>query len=297
MARIFHKEIGPLMPLGHKYNCIILPGRISLPSYHSLLGESKEIVLWLHNNPHEFLPPVDLAFFRNPDFHRKLKLVIVVSEFAKKNLSHQSGISLDKIEVIHNVVSPVDSDVSKFRQIEKPRLIYTSAADRGLRTALSALSTIERDFVFDIYGDLPEGFLDSCSRQIRLDDRFHFHGKKLHFEILEAFSRAHIFAYPANYLETFCISLAEAIFAGCIPVFNAVGALPETSLGFGISYFHEDFDDFEVHERKFLPAINEAFKILDSGGFDPLAQIERAKQSFTLEQFIVSWFQIAAKLI
>jgi len=72
-----------------------------------LLEDNKDIVLWLHNNPNEFLPPVNLASFRNPALHNKIKCVITVSNYAKQKLVEQSGISADKVVTIYNAVDDI----------------------------------------------------------------------------------------------------------------------------------------------------------------------------------------------
>lgn len=297
MAQLFHEKVGPFLPLAEKFNCILLPGVISLPSYHSLLEQEKDIVLWLHNNPNEFLPPVDINFFRNAEFHRKLRLVITVSNYAKQKLVEQSGISADKVATIYNAVNEVPTNPSKYADIQIPKLLYVAQPERGLIVALNALHQRSEEFTFDIYGDVPNDFLISLPRSILIDERFVFHGRRPHVEVLKALSNAHIFVYPATWFETFCVSLVEALSAECISVYNTIGSLSEVGMGNGITYLHEDLSDIAGHALKLNAAIGQAFKLLGSQTFDPSLQRESVTSRYSHENFIISWFKLASPLL
>lgn len=305
MAKLFHEKVAPFLPLADKYNCILLPGIISLPSYSSLFDDRKEIVLWLHNNPNEFLPPVNLDFFRNPNFHKKLRKVVTVSEYAKQILIEQSGISAEKVAVIHNAIERVTAEPSKFTDLDCPKFIYVSQPERGLVIALNALHQRKESFTFDIFGDVPEEFLLSLPRDILIDERFVFHGRRPHDEILDALAKAHVFVYPAIWYETFCVSLVEALAAGCIAVYNLIGSLPEVGMGYGITYQHTDLGDMEGHCKKLNQGLDKAFKLMNSGPsellnseiFNPKSQIEAARVNFSENRFIISWFALAAELL
>lgn len=297
MAELFHTRVAPLLPLAERFNCILLPGVISFPSYHSLLEDEKDIVLWLHNNPNEFLPPVNTDFFRNPEFHRKLRKVITVSEYAKEKLVEQSGISEDKVTVIHNSIKSVPIDLSKYSDGSKPKLIYVSQPERGLEIALKTLHERNEEFSFDIYCDVPEEFLSALPSDVMADERIVFHGRRSHDDVLEALAKSHIFVYPSTWYETFCISLVEALSAGCIAVYNSIGSLPEIGMSYGISYVQTELNETEIHSQKLNAALDQAFELLQSGEFNPITQRDEVLSAYSNENFITSWFTLASNLM
>jgi glycosyltransferase involved in cell wall biosynthesis len=297
MAKLFHDLVGSYLPLAEKYNCIVLPGLINLPSYESLLTEDKDIVLWLHNNPNEFLPPVNLPFFQREDFHKKLAKVIVVSRYAQKILTEQSGIPEEKIEVVHNAIAEIPVDLGKFETIEEPRLIYISQPERGLSIALRTLHGRSERFRFDIYCDVSSEFLASLPENVTKDDRFNFHGRRPREEVLEALAGAHIFVYPSTWYETFCVSLVEALASGCIAVYNSIGSLPEIGMGHGLTYLQTDLSDEVSHHEKLDVTLTDAFDLLTSRLFNPANQIDAVLARYSHEAFIISWFKVASNLL
>lgn len=54
-----------------------------------------------------------------------------------------------------------------------------------------------------------------------------------HKELAEHMKEAAFFAYPNTWEETSCVTLIEAMRTGCYPVISNLGALPETSCGYG----------------------------------------------------------------
>ena len=48
---------------------------------------------------------------------------------------------------------------------------------------------------------------------------------------IEELMKSQILLYPCNYDELFCVSVAEAQYAGAYPITSATGALPTTNMG------------------------------------------------------------------
>lgn len=292
MARLFHEHVAPSVPNLENVNFIILPGRISLPSYQQLLEDNRDIVLWIHNNPASFLPPVDLDFFQSRRLHSKLKKVITVSNFAREVLVQQSGIDSSKVVVIHNVVEFAELKIDKFKDVALPQLIYSSDSDRGLEIALTVLHESSEDFKFNIYSSIDDAFRKTLNAEVLCDPRFNFLGRKSHEDLIEALRDAQIFLYPCTFPETFCLALGEALAAGCLCVYPNIGALKEVGMGHGLTYSLTESTDVNQHTEEFRKNVGEAFHALKSNTHLFYQQREEILAAFSLDKFKSEWFKV-----
>lgn len=150
----------------------------------------------------------------------------------------------DKSTVIANGIEPLGL---KSKPTDKIRLIYTSTPHRGLEILVPVFEHLYKQFdgqieldvfsSFNIYGwperDAPyEELFERC----RQHPGINYHGFQPNSVVREALEKAHIFAYPSIWQETFCIALAEAMSAGCLCVHPNLAALPETSGGLTVMY-------------------------------------------------------------
>ena len=63
-----------------------------------------------------------------------------------------------------------------------------------------------------------------------------YHGLAPNHELRAALRTMHILAYPSTFAETACLSVMEAMAAGCRVVVPSYGALPETTGGYARVY-------------------------------------------------------------
>ncbi len=178
--------------------------------------------------------------------------------------------------VIHNSYAPIPT-------IEKPkdkiRLIYTSTPHRGLEILVPVFEylyerypgQIELDVFssFNIYGwperDRPyEQLFDRC----RNHPGINYHGFQPNSVVREALQKAHIFAYPSIWKETFCIAMAEAMSAKCVCVHSDLAALPEISAKLNVMYRYTD--DINAHARTFMESLDFVIQKHLSNGIDSL---------------------------
>ncbi len=81
-------------------------------------------------------------------------------------------------------------------------------------------------------------------------------------ELKKSLSSSHIFAYPNIMVETFCLSLLEAMSAGCLCVHPNYGCLPETASNWTMMYnYHEKIIS---HEERFYEELKKAIKIVNT---------------------------------
>jgi glycosyltransferase involved in cell wall biosynthesis len=79
---------------------------------------------------------------------------------------------------------------------------------------------------------------------LRQTDNVTYHGHKDNKTVLEHLENSHIFLYPCVWKETSCISLIEAIRAGCLAIHPNYGALAETAASTTLLYdYSEDYNE------------------------------------------------------
>lgn len=283
MAKTFHNSIMPMLSKLDNYNCVIMPGMIyPLENY---LKNGKGFLIWMHNTPSQFNQEV-YHFFNNPLLRERLKYIIVPSQSHKEIVNLEINIPLEKIYVIPNAIHPAESDLSRFEKPKKVKLVFTSAADRGLSLLLDALGKIENDYALEIYNDFYPDLVDNFPS---VDPRIKFFGRTPKKTVLSALSEAHIFAYPTTFIETFCLSLAEAMSAGLLPIYPDYGSLKEISGGRGEMYEYE-YDVMkhtDLHAEKLDTAINK----IKAGEWDPTEQIQYINDKYSWESITKQWLK------
>ncbi|HMO18032.1 MAG TPA: glycosyltransferase family 4 protein [Oligoflexia bacterium] len=178
----------------------------------------------------------------------KLAGLIAVSKWHAETLSRASWFPQEKIHILGNGVADnffADSSENVNTRI-KNRLIYHSAPYRGLREVISFFSILQKRLSssaagpeLHIYSDMElyrrgmsyqgphQNVLDRIKSEASGMAGLHFHPTLPHRELAEVLKKSSIFPYPSTVEETFCMSLAEAMAAGVVPVVSSRGALPE----------------------------------------------------------------------
>lgn len=282
MGRNFRKLILDSVPKLHNYLCLIIPGY--MPRLEDTLAFDGEIILWMHNTPVQF-GAEPLSYLRHPDFIKKIKYVVVLSEFERQEVANQLGIDKSKIYIIPNAIHPLKYNKAKFDKPNKVRLVNTSSPDRGMDILLDAIKLIDEDFSLEIYNRFnPDEIWD-----FEADPRVRFYGFTPKAIVREAYENAHIHAYPSTYPETFCISQAEAMSAGNLCVTSDLGALPEVSAGYTSMYEYVDYKD--IHTKVFAKRLEKAIQRIKSGDWNPEEQIEYVNKTYSWEAIKEKWIQ------
>jgi glycosyltransferase involved in cell wall biosynthesis len=302
------------------YNLIVLPGE--LPDILSL--DSKPLIIWLHNTLEQYEPFVPYVL-THPYVIERTKFYIVPSEFAKKKIIEHSKIPEEKIIVINNGFEPIKRDFVTPKKNEPIELVYTSAPMRGLEVLLRAFPKVEGDFKlsiftpWDIYHHHFNGHIgpQMWANQILDDERVMIYGKSYNPTIRKTLAKSHVFAYPSTWIETFCISLTEAISAGLSCVVPQVGAIPEvggkfvgnfqwtepfldlvnSQQGHSTSEFVYQYEDnFNDNINNYADALSKAIQDIRDGKFDPTAQQQYVNDKFSWKTIEKQWKQLHDKL-
>lgn len=270
------------MPKLDNYLAVIVPGLA--PSYEEMFNSDKPIIFWMHNTPSQF-GEAEHKFLSDYRFIKNLKYLIVPSESAKKEVERDTVIPIEKVFVIPNAIDALEYNPSKFKKIDKIRLINTSSPDRGLDILLNAISSIREDFQLDIFSR----FNPTEYPEFATDPRVNFYGFSYKRTVLRHYEASHIHAYPSTYPETFCISQAEAMSAGLLCVTSSIGALPEVSGGYTSIYSYPE--DRIEHSKIFAEKLSEAIDTIKSGNWNPEAQIEYINKTYSWDAIKDKWLE------
>jgi len=288
MARGFVENILPEMKNITKYSCIIIPGKF--PEVRDMGLDGSKYIFWIHNNINQFVSFVG-DVLNNNLVRKATERIVAVSEYEKGVIAKELNLDPNKIYVIPNAIIPVTPNPNKFKKIDKVKLIHASSKDRGLKVLMDAVPLITEDFelnVFnDFYPDLPHDFnLEGVN-----DPRVNFYGKTPRKTLYKFFADAHIHAYPSTYPETSCLTQMEALSAGCYTVHTDLGALPETSLGYGKMI---PFD--ELTPEKYAEELTKAIKLIKENGYDYTKQVEDIHNNFTWDIAKKNWLAFDATI-
>ena len=173
----------------------------------------------------------------------------LVSQWQADTYAAQFGIRPERMTVLRNAVSPPFLTLTRrrppfFRTGAPPILAYTSTPFRGLVVLLTAFPAIRAalpECRLRVYSSMGVYQVPNAADDFRvLYDLARalpgaeYLGSLPQSALAPALAEADVLAYPNTFAETSCISVMEAMAAGCLVVTSNLGALPETAAGFGI---------------------------------------------------------------
>jgi UDP-glucose:(glucosyl)LPS alpha-1,2-glucosyltransferase len=138
---------------------------------------------------------------------------------------------------------------------------------------------------------------DAVFDQCRSHPKIRYHGTVSNDEVRQALQQAHVFAYPCITQETSCISLMEAMSAGCLCVHPNLAALPETSANWTNMYQYSD--ELSPHMDNFYNALRDAVQSYWRPRVQERLQKQKqyADEFFGWEQRVGEWTRFLKSLL
>lgn len=163
--------------------------------------------------------------------------IIALSEFHKDYLVEANHVKREKIVLGFNGIDP-QNFVAKFEK-DPLKVVFSSSPDRGLVQTIEICKIAREQSGLDIklhcfYGfdNMRKGgqgdWADRIELKIKENPFVTMHGQVSKETLMQHFKEASVWLYPADFIETFCITAIESLCAGTWPIVRRMGALPFT---------------------------------------------------------------------
>lgn len=198
----------------------------------------KEVVLILHD-----MIPEGEVILR----HKKLKAIVLLSEFHKRVFDSMYSSLSDITEVVgYGIRSVMGEEEVKKKWKEKGEgyvFMFSSMANRGLLNLLLMWREVLKNFSGSrllIHSDLDNEWLNRINKEEMLeikrlvyelrDEGVEYRGWVGKEELYNSWRESHVWLYCTDFLETYCLTALEASMFGCLCITRKKGSL-ETTVG------------------------------------------------------------------
>ncbi len=165
--------------------------------------------------------------------------IIALSGFHKSYLMETNGVPEDKIVLGFNGIDPKNFSERLSIQKDPLKVVFSSSPDRGLVQTIDIVKKAREVSGLDIKLHCFYGvenmrkmghaeWADRIEQKIKENDFVIYHGNVQKQVLMDHFMTAGVWLYPADFIETYCITAIEALCAGVWPIVRSMGALPFT---------------------------------------------------------------------
>lgn len=239
------------------------------------LDENKIRIYWSHLDPIQneemisYLNQKNTQPLANGGWNKFHKIVFI-SHHQMENWIRAYDIPRNHCTVIKHAIDPI-----KLQKKPKDKivLVHHSNPQRGLSLLVDVFEKLCEEYdnielkvhsSWNIYGmnDWQEEYKNSnLYQRLEIHPKIKNIGHLPNVELKKSLASSHIYAYPNIMIETFCLSLLEAMSAGCLCVHPNFGCLPETASNWTMMYdYHEKIPQ---HEERFYQKLKRAIEIVN----------------------------------
>lgn len=222
------------------------------------LHSDKIRIYWCHN-------PLQFNKMHLEDYHR----YVFISHYHLNKVAKKRKIPSEKIKVILNAIESIRSFAPKPSVQEGIRFIHHVHPRKALHVLLPAFDKLTKKYDnvhLEVYGTVDlygwredEREYEEVFKIIDNNPRIINRGT-VERDLLEvALNDSHVFVHPANEIELSCLSLMEAMSAGCVCLHSSNGAMYETAANWTQMYQYTENEELHI-DRLY----NEMIKVVDN---------------------------------
>ncbi len=217
-------------------------------------GPRCRYVAWHHNDSNS----PDGRFFRDRNVWRHVDRFVFASHYQASDFVSRFRLPSVRVLVIGNPVpnaflSLFPQDAPILLEKDENLLVYASAPNRGLERLIRLIFPELRKVRPELRLEVHSGFylnqglryvanagqemtagIDALLAEAEQTPGVALSRGIAKQELAQRLKRAMMLVYPTGFRETFCSSVREAMAAGCIVSTTRLGALSETTAGFGV---------------------------------------------------------------
>ncbi|NJL90376.1 MAG: glycosyltransferase family 4 protein [Coleofasciculaceae cyanobacterium SM2_1_6] len=210
-----------------------------------LLPPQTKLLLWTQHA----LDQGAIEPLRDPQEAQSYNYVIFVSEWQRQTYLESLQIQPQQTQIFRNCIAPPFQNLFpstaeiKHYKTQPPVLAYTSTPFRGLELLLHIFPALRQalpDLTLKVFSSLQVYQLSDQADpyqwlydQCRQTPGVEYIGSLPQAQLAQALRSTTLLIYPNHFAETSCISVLEAMASGCLVITSDLGALPETTEGFG----------------------------------------------------------------
>jgi glycosyltransferase involved in cell wall biosynthesis len=198
---------------------------------------------------------------------------VFVSEWQRQRFEQIYQVPVERSQVLRNAIGPAFvkrySDSESIASAKQPAtLAYSSTPFRGLNILLNIYPSIRAAVpnaklkifssmqVYRMPADRESVQYGELYEKCRATPGVEYVGSLPQSKLATELARIAVFSYPNTFAETSCISAMEAMASGCEVVTSDLGALPETTAGFGTLVSVDN--DWQRYSERFATAVIDA---------------------------------------
>ncbi len=212
--------------------------------------------------------------------------VIFVSEWQRRTYLESLPIKPQQTHIFRNCIAPPFQNLfpAEIRSVktQPPVLAYTSTPFRGLELLLNIFPALQQalpDITLKVFSSLQVYQLSDQADpyqwlydQCRQTPGVEYIGSLPQAQLAQALRSTTLLIYPNHFAETSCISVLEAMASGCLVVTSDLGALPETTEGFG--RLIPVSEDWATYQQQFIQGTIDLLQNLNSQDSNPASSFE-----------------------
>ena len=194
---------------------------------------------------------------------------VFVSEWQRQTYLAALEIHPRSTKLLRNCIAPAfenlftaNSEILN-QKTDPPVIAYTSTPFRGLDLLLEIFPQIQQTIpglILKVFSSLQvyqlagqEDPYDWLYEKCRQTPGVAYIGSLPQAQLAQELRSVTLLAYPNHFAETSCISVLEAMASGCLVVTSDLGALPETTEGFGSLISVSD--DWSIYQQRFIQEV------------------------------------------